>query len=109
MLCVFLAWQKLIFVASNFLKNVSLSSAKVHKVYFLVLKKTHSKYGNETFLLRIKAALCSVLFADLSIYLNSPLTHEAIVCTAGGWLQLNGMLDYENHETPLLFQTRINI
>lgn len=78
-----------------------------------MVKKMPSKHGIDTYSLRIRAALCLLFFtppADLtpSIYLNSPLTHKAIVCIAGCSLQLNVKLDCENHQTSVYFQTRID-
>lgn len=83
----FLAWQKLKECVTGFemyARWVYLDVKKNEK------KETVSKYRNDTYSPRITVVHCHLVFfappADLipSLYLNSPLTHTAIVCTAEG-------------------------
>lgn len=86
------------FVALNSLTKECVSRFKINAwwVYFHLEQRSETvrKYVNDTHSLRIRVALCHLLFfappADLipTIYLNSPFTHKAIVGVAGGWMLL---------------------
>lgn len=80
------------FVSLNPLRKDCVLELYVSQWYLRKKNKgeTVSKYRNDTYSLRIRAVHCCPVYsappADLtpSVCLNSPLSHKAIVCSAGG-------------------------